>query len=97
MTSASSYKDLLAQRAALEAQIEAARKSEIADAVKQIRSLIETYSLTQDDVFPSARAKGVRATVEPKYRDPATGQTWTGRGKPPTWIKDKDRSQFEIK
>ncbi len=22
----------------------------------------------------------------PKYRDPQTGKTWTGRGKPPNWI-----------
>lgn len=22
----------------------------------------------------------------PKYRDPASGKTWTGRGKPPAWI-----------
>ncbi len=34
--------------------------------------------------------------VPPKYRDPATGQTWTGRGKPPLWIAGKDRLQFLI-
>lgn len=26
--------------------------------------------------------------VAPKYRDPATGATWTGRGKRPRWIAD---------
>ena len=32
-----------------------------------------------------------------KYRDPATGKTWTGRGKPPTWIAGvKDRDAFLI-
>ena len=95
--SAVSYKDLLAQRATLEAQIEAARKSEIGTAVQQIKGLIATYGLTQNDIFPQAKAKASRGSVEPKYRDPETGQTWTGRGKPPVWIKDKDRSQFEIK
>ncbi len=95
--SAVSYKDLLAQRATLEAQIEAARKSEIGSAVQQIKGLIATYGLTQDDIFPQAKAKSTRASIDPKYRDPETGQTWTGRGKPPAWIKDKDRSQFEIK
>ncbi|MEM7766480.1 MAG: H-NS histone family protein [Pseudomonadota bacterium] len=24
--------------------------------------------------------------VEPKYKDPETGQTWSGRGRPPTWV-----------
>ena len=31
------------------------------------------------------------------YRDPKSGKTWTGRGKPPNWIaKAKDRSAFLI-
>lgn len=92
-----SYKDLLAQRATLEAQIEAARRNEVSSAVQQIKGLIATYELTRDDIFQQSKSKATRATVDPKYRDPATGQTWTGRGKPPTWIKDQDRSQFEIK
>ena len=93
-----SYKDLLAQREALEQQIAAARKTDVADAVQKIKGLIEAFGLTQDDVFPAAKQKQKRETgsVAPKYRDPATGQTWSGRGKPPNWIKDQDRSQFEI-
>ena len=38
-----------------------------------------------------------RATGKPKYRNPETGATWTGRGKPPNWIKDaKNRDAFLI-
>jgi len=91
-----SYKELLAQREALEQQIAAARKTEVADAVQKIKGLIEAFGLTQDDVFPPAKQKRETGSVAPKYRDPATGQTWTGRGKPPAWIKDQDRSKFEI-
>lgn len=94
--STNSYKELLAQREALELQIAAARKAEVAGAVQEIRSLIEAFGLTQDDVFPPAKQKRETGSVAPKYRDPATGQTWTGRGKPPAWIKDQDRSKFEI-
>jgi len=48
-----------------------------------------------------AAAKPVR-TVPPKYRNPATGDTWTGRGKPPRWIAQaeadgKKRDDFLIK
>jgi DNA-binding protein H-NS len=33
----------------------------------------------------------------PLYRDPASGKTWTGRGKPPAWIAGtNDRSSFLI-
>ena len=34
--------------------------------------------------------------VAPKYRNPATGETWTGRGKAPKWIQNQDREQFAI-
>ena len=90
---------LIEQRAALEAQIEAARKAEIADAVDRVRALVAEYGLTADDVFGGAKRgpkAGGRSTVAPKYRDPATGATWTGRGKAPKWIDGKDRAQFVI-
>jgi DNA-binding protein H-NS len=48
----------------------------------------------------AAKANGaVKATraVAPKYADPKTGATWTGRGRAPAWIADvKDRSKFLI-
>lgn len=91
------YKDLLAQREALESQIKEARAKEIGEAIAKIRSLIADFGLTADDIFITSKPKSVRPAVNPKYRDPATGQTWTGRGKPPVWIKEKDRTQFEIK
>jgi DNA-binding protein H-NS len=42
-------------------------------------------------------AKGGLQTGVAKYRDPKTGKTWTGRGKPPLWIVGaKDRTPFLI-
>lgn len=93
------YKELLKQQEALTQQIEEARKKEIADAVAQVRALISDYGLTQQDVFSSGRKSGKSSTgvkVPPKYRDPTTGQTWTGRGKAPKWIEGRDRGQFLI-
>ena len=95
------YAELLAQRRELDAKIEAMRKEEQATAIAKIREMVEAYELSVADVFPSGRgakdrAPGSTSVVAPKYRDPATGQTWTGRGKPPKWIADKDRSQFAI-
>jgi DNA-binding protein H-NS len=34
--------------------------------------------------------------VAAKYRNPATGETWTGRGKAPKWIEGQDRNKFAI-
>ena len=98
-----SYKELLKQREALEQQISEARRRELADAVSQVRSLVAEYGLTAQDVFPAGKAAGktgrsstAGTKVAPKYRDPATGQTWTGRGKAPKWIDGQDRSRFLI-
>lgn len=92
------YKELIEQRKALDAQIAEARRTESANALATIRQLVEDFGLTQQDVFPPARSRSSVAgtKVAPKYRDPATGQTWTGRGKPPAWIKDKDREQYAV-
>jgi len=35
-------------------------------------------------------------TVAAKFRNPETGQTWSGRGREPTWIKSKNRKEFKI-
>ncbi len=93
-----SYKELLKQREALEQQINEARRQELAGAIAQVRALVAEYGLSQDDVFPAARARSASSgtKVAPKYRDPATGQTWTGRGKAPKWIQNQDRAQFVI-
>ena len=93
------YKELLKQQEALALQVEEARKREISDAVTQVRQMVSEFGLTERDVFPSGRKSGGTRTggkVAPKYRDPATGQTWTGRGKAPTCIDGKDRSKYLI-
>ena len=95
-----SYDELVKQREALDQQIKEARQRELKDAVAQVRATIEQYGLTQQDVFGGGRGRAGKAPgtakVAPKYRNPATGQTWTGRGKAPLWIADQDRSKFLI-
>jgi DNA-binding protein H-NS len=94
-----SYKDLLQQREALEQAIAAARQREISQAVAKVRELVAEFGLTAQDIFPGRGAKSATKSVSKvaaKYRDPATGQTWTGRGKAPKWIEGKDRSPFVI-
>jgi len=95
-----SYQELLKQRAALDLQIQQAREKEVADAVAKVRQTVAEYGLTAADVFPSggrrARSAAPAAKVAPKYRNPVTGQTWTGRGKPPRWIQGQERAQYAI-
>lgn len=89
-----SLKDLLAQRAALEQQIAEAQRTEKAEAVAKIRSLMSEYGLTLADLQLAPRAAKLPrgphsgAKVAPKYRDAASGNTWTGRGLQPRWLRD---------
>jgi DNA-binding protein H-NS len=97
----SSYKELLQQREALEAQITQVRENEVSGAIAQIHAIMADFELTQEDLFPSfsGKTKGVKrpsGKVAPKYRNPATGDTWTGRGKPPKWIQDQERDAYLI-
>lgn len=98
-----SYKELLQQREALEQAIATARANELSEAITKARELVAEFGLTVQDVFPAGRGaskSGTRSSsgnkVAAKYRDSATGQTWTGRGKAPKWIEGKDRTQYLI-
>lgn len=94
------YKELLEQREELEKQIQAARVSELAEAIAKVRGIISEFDLSPEDVFAPARRTRSTAgvTVSPKYRHPDSGATWTGRGKAPRWIADAtDREIYAIK
>ena len=85
----STYKELLKEREALELKISTARRDEMASAIAQVRAIMDEYGLTQQEIFPTsnrARSATSGTKVAPKYRDPASGQTWTGRGKQPKWL-----------
>lgn len=63
-------------------------------AMQQVRALMEQYGLTQSDFEKPQRAKSV--PLKPRYRDPVSGATWSGMGRIPEWIKDKNRDDFLI-
>lgn len=81
--------DLLAQKAALDKQIADAQREERAGAIAQIKALMDEHGLTAADLS-GRTAKVTKAgggKVAAKYRDKATGETWSGRGLQPRWLK----------
>lgn len=83
-----SVSELLAQKAALEQQIAAAQRAQRADAVAKVRALMTEHGLTLADLSVKATsAKRAGAKVAAKYRDASTGNTWSGRGLQPKWLK----------
>jgi DNA-binding protein H-NS len=43
----------------------------------------------------AAKAAGDKKPSAPKFRDPATGKTWSGKGKRPQWAKEEHRIRVE--
>lgn len=89
----SSLQDLLAQRAEIEKRIADVQREARADAITQVRTLMSEFGLTMADLAGKSSATRAAASgkpaskVAPKYRNAATGETWTGRGLQPKWLK----------
>lgn len=91
----------------LRKQMEAQRKGERTQAIAATRELIKAHELSASELGFSGKASAKRATtdkrnsVAPKYQDPETGKTWTGRGKTPAWLSaqmasGRDKQEFLI-
>lgn len=85
-------------------------------AIDKIMAIMSEHGLTLADLqgaAPKAATRGrkkgaaakpaaaAKSKVEAKFRDAATGATWTGRGKTPRWLVDaeaggRSREEFRI-
>lgn len=76
----------------LRKQQDVERKGERTQAIVAAKELIKSHDLTAFDLGFSGKAASKRVSLDkrnvvaPKYQDPASGKTWTGRGKSPAWL-----------
>jgi DNA-binding protein H-NS len=93
------YRELKTQLAELESQAAAIRQQEYDAVLADIRAKVVDFGFTEREIFGSRRGRP-RSSSGPspaKYRDPATGTTWSGRGRAPNWIRNaKNRDKFLI-
>lgn len=84
-----SLQELIAQKEALERQIEQTQRQDRAEAINKVRSLMSEYGLTSADLGKAEPKKGAGKgnKVAAKYRNDATGDSWSGRGLQPKWLK----------
>ena len=88
------------EAAALQEQIETAQRAERAEVINQIKSLMAEHGISFTELGArsgggggsgrtrSAKPAGTGRKVAVKYRDEATGNTWSGRGLQPNWLKN---------
>lgn len=85
-----SLKDLIAQKDALEREIDQRKNQDRSEAISRVKALMDEYGLTSADLSIKAGARksaGKTRKVAAKYRNTATGETWSGRGLQPRWLK----------
>lgn len=83
------------QQAELERQIAESHQAEKAGAVEKVKAIMAEFNLTVADLQetakrgrkPGAKSATAGSKVAAKYRDPATGNAWSGRGLQPKWLK----------
>lgn len=89
------YLELKAQAEKILKQAEAARLAELETVLAEVRGRVAEYALTPEQVFGRRRSNVKVAKTAPltaKYQDPKTGATWSGRGREPSWIKERSVS-----
>ncbi len=76
-----------------EDQARAANESRAKEVVAKAEQDLKALGYTLADFVAGAsagrKASGPRkgGTVAPKYKNPSTGETWTGRGRKPKWVE----------
>ncbi|NTZ04848.1 H-NS histone family protein [Burkholderia metallica] len=89
------YKSFVEKKALLEAQLERERLAIAATVLVEVRRCVEEFGFTSRDIFPADGGPSTRKR-RAKYFNPETGQTWSGVGREPAWIRGQDRSRFAI-
>jgi len=90
------YKELQEQIGNLLKEAESARLEEIKNAIEQIRNLMVEYDVSVSDLSDSSfNKKSIAGYSNVKFRD-EFGNTWSGRGRVPAWLKGKDKEQFRL-
>lgn len=93
------YRELLAQREALERQIAEVGALEREGVINELVEKMALFGITPAADLAKRDGRKQRKQTGPvaaKYRDPESGVTWSGRGRAPRWLADQDREKFVI-
>lgn len=109
VSTSASYEELKDAQERLNAQLQARLGEARAEGMAKIVTIVQEFGFTADEMNKAlsgkvsagkrGKGKGTGTKAAPKYRDPVSGSTWTGRGVAPAWIKDvakEDRARFLI-
>lgn len=90
------FEGLNSAKALIESRLAALRDEQIVHLRQHVLEQTALLGLTPADLFDAAPTTAVTeapksakrdASGAPKYKDPNSAATWTGKGKPPIWMK----------
>ncbi|MDD1788187.1 H-NS family nucleoid-associated regulatory protein [Burkholderia gladioli] len=85
-----SYQEYQKSTASLRQELDKIRREHAERVLQELRECIIEFGFRPEQLMPPPCPAKRRA----KYYNPASGATWTGRGRPPDWIRDKDFSLY---
>lgn len=89
---------LKAHRREVDKRIENYLEVKKREIIRAAQEAARELNLSLSDVFGSSMGSSessqskVKKPVAPKYRDPASGATWSGRGRCPAWLADAEKA-----
>ncbi|WP_027210467.1 H-NS histone family protein [Burkholderia sp. WSM2232] len=92
---------LQAQLADIENTIRVHKVAEKVQVIAAIKSKMAAYNITLEELrggLRKPRRAAPKANRPIRYRNPETGDTWSGRGRRPKWISgNKDIDRFRVR
>lgn len=97
------YLELLELQEQITRKVAEKKQEAIAEGIAKIHEIAKMYSLTVtiEEEKKTTKSNRMKKSSEPKYRDPATGETWSGKGPAAKWLKayedaGRNRAEFLI-
>lgn len=87
---------LKAHKREVERRIENFVEEKKREIIRTAQAAARQLNLSMADIFGSVAGDAdvsvskQRKPVEPKYRDPVSGATWSGRGRTPNWLLEAE-------
>lgn len=92
------YSELLDKLECVAIQIDEAREREARLLAARVLEVLAESNVDIGELLKQHRsARRPTKRVSPKYWNSATGETWSGRGKTPNWMKGQDPERFLIR
>lgn len=85
------------QIAELDKRISVAWQQEQRAAIEHVRQVMNFFNLVPNQLRIDRRGTYNTRPLQMKYQDPVTGATWSGRGRAPSWIRNRSYNDFLIK